>query len=84
MEKIKTPGEIRGRRVRQINNNLLQIILEYVGFELSFKTIFKINSNFKIFVELIYQNHNDHLSKYKKVLFEDKNVNVKEALVLFG
>ena len=84
MEKIKTPGEIRGRIVRLINNNLLKIIIEYVGFELSFKTIFKINSNFKNFVELIYQNQNDHLSEFKKVLIEDKNGNVKEALVLFN
>ena len=68
MEKIKTTEEIRGRIVRQINNNLLQIILEYVGFELSVKTIFKINSNFKNFVELIYQNQMDHLSEFKKEL----------------
>jgi hypothetical protein len=84
MEKLKTPGEISAKIVRHINNKLLQIILEYVGFEPSFKTIFKLNSNFKNFVELIYKNQNDHLSEFKKLLFEDKNVNVKEALVLFN
>jgi hypothetical protein len=83
MERIFTPGEIRQRIIRQINNNLLQTILEYVGFEQFFKTIFKINSNFKNFAQHIYQNQNDHLSKFKKVLFEDNNRNVKETLVLF-
>jgi hypothetical protein len=81
---VSTSAEIRPGIVRKINNKLLHIILEYVGFELSFKIIFKINSNFKNFVEHIYRNQNDHLSEFKKVLFEDDRVDVKEGQVLFN
>ncbi len=42
------PLVISDRIVRQIENNSLQIIAEFVGLEVSLRTIVKMNSNFKI------------------------------------
>jgi hypothetical protein len=77
-------GVIKQRIVRPFNNNLLQVILEFIGLQLSLKTIFKTNSNFKGFVKHIYNKHLDHISEFKKLLFENKSRNVKKALGLFN
>jgi Ran GTPase-activating protein (RanGAP) involved in mRNA processing and transport len=71
------------RIVRQFNNNLLKSILEYVGFEMSLKTIVKINSNLKGYVEFIFKIHLDYLSDYKKILFNYESSKLNEILSLF-
>jgi hypothetical protein len=72
------------RIVRQLNNNLLKFITEYVGLELCLITIVKINSYFKAFVKHIYHFQLNHLSEYKKILFKLDRKNVKETLSLFN
>jgi hypothetical protein len=64
------PGMIRQRIVRQISNNLLEIITEYIGLEMSMRTLVKINSNFKKLEEHMFQNYVNDLFDFKKLLFE--------------
>ena len=72
------PDIVKRRILRQLNDNLLKIILEYVGFEESLKTIVKINSNLKEMIVNLYKNQLDHLSEYKKNL-----LNIKFASIVF-
>ncbi len=58
------------RIVRQLNNDLFKNILEYLGFEFSFKIIIKINSKFKQYFENLYKEHIELLMKYQTGLTE--------------
>jgi hypothetical protein len=79
-EKIDFPIK---RIIRQFNNNLLKSIIEYVGFEMSLKTIVKMNSNLKGLVEFIFKSHLNYLSDYKKNLFNYESCKLNEILSLF-
>jgi hypothetical protein len=66
--------------VRQINNNPLQIIAEFVGLEVSLRTIVKINSNLKNVVKQLYIKQIENLFGYKKILIKYDDSHVKEIL----
>jgi hypothetical protein len=78
------PRMIRPRILRQIRNNLLQIIIEYVGLQLSLTIVLKTNSNFKGFVEHIFHSHLANLFEFKGLLFDNVSMNLKESLALFN
>ncbi len=66
--------------MRQINNNPLQIIAEFVGLEVSLRTIVKINSNLKNVVKQLYIKQIENLFGYKKILIKYDDSHVKEIL----
>jgi hypothetical protein len=69
------------RTLKQINNNLLEIILEYAGVEVSLKTIININSKFKDFVLLSNKDQLNIFKEYKNRL--SNNLDKIDSLSVF-
>ena len=56
------------RIIKQINNNLLKIIFQSVGTEVSLTTLVKVNKKFKNFVELLNEDQLNLFKQYKNRL----------------
>jgi hypothetical protein len=71
---------IRQTKDGQINKNLIDVILEFVGMEESLNTKGKINSKFKALVQNLFKNQINLVFEYKKLLLKYDGFNYEELI----